>query len=65
MTDYSKCTLTDLREMSNKEFEEYVKWEYEMYVTNLKHNDDYIYYSEFYRETEAMIGRRSKSYTFN
>jgi len=65
MKDYSNYTLADFKSMSNKEFEEYVKAEYKAYITDLRHDDDYMIYNEFCRETEAMMGRQDKDSIFN
>ena len=65
MKDYSNYTLADFKSMSNKEFEQYVKAEYKTYIADLEHNDDYMTYNEFCRETEAMMGRQDKDSIFN
>ena len=65
MKDYSNYTLTDLKVMTNKEFEEYVKQEYKTYLDELRHEDDYMTYNEFYLETKAIVGRQDKDSIFN
>jgi aminopeptidase-like protein len=65
MKEYSNYTLTDLKVMTNKEFEKYVKQEYKIYIDELRHEDDYMTYNEFYLETKAMIGRQDKDNIFN
>lgn len=64
MKDYSKYTPADFQAMSNKEFDEFVKVEYEKYSSEIKHEDDYIPYNEFYTELSVMMGRQSNSRRF-
>jgi len=58
MKDYSTYTLSDFQVMPPKEFEEFVKHEYETYLNQIKHEDDYIPYSEFFTELSVMMGRQ-------
>jgi hypothetical protein len=51
--------------MSNKEFEEYTKQEYKVYLSQIRHEDDYFPYSEFFIEISAMAGRQDSVRRFN
>ena len=62
--DYSNYTIADFKAMSDKEFEEFVKHEYAAYNKELKHQEDYIPYSEYFSELSAMMGRSSSSRRF-
>jgi hypothetical protein len=65
MKDYSKYTLADFQAMSDKEFEKYAKQEYKIYLSQIKHEDDYFPYSEFFIEVSAMAGRQDSVRRFN
>jgi hypothetical protein len=65
MKDYSNYTRADFQAMSNKEFEEFVEHEYEIYLSQIKHEDDYIPYSEFFTELSVMMGRQDSVRRFN
>jgi hypothetical protein len=65
MKEYSNYTLTDLKVMTNKEFEKYVRLEYNMFLSDLKHEGDYMTYNEYYREMIAIMDRQDKDSIFN
>jgi hypothetical protein len=65
MKDYSSYTLADFQAMSDKEFEKYAKQEYKAYLSQIKHEDDYFPYSEFFIEISAMAGRQDSVRRFN
>lgn len=65
MKDYSSYTRADFQSMSNKEFEEYTKQEYKIYLSQIRHEDDYFPYSEFFIEISAMAGRQDSVRKFN
>jgi hypothetical protein len=65
MKDYSSYTRADFQAMSNMEFEKYAKQEYKTYISQIKHEDDYFPYSEFFLELSGMMGRQDNSYMFN
>lgn len=54
-----KPTLTELRAMSNEDFEQYVKAEYKIWKQFVTHEDDYMSYDEFYREVTGLVERQN------
>lgn len=63
--DYTNYTHEDFQAMSNSEFEAYAKLEHSSYLDDITSSEDYIEYGEYFRELEAIYGRRDKKYTFN
>jgi hypothetical protein len=60
MKDYSKFKISDFQALSDKEFEEYAKQSYKEYISQIKHEDDYFPYSEYFLELSGMMERNKR-----
>jgi hypothetical protein len=61
MKDYSKFKISDFQALSDKEFEEYAKQNYKTYLSQIRHEDDYFPYSEYFLELSGMMGRNKRN----
>ena len=50
-----------IKNMSAREFEAYAYKEWEKYMNGIKHNDDVIPYSEYYRELAYTLKKSIQS----
>ena len=60
MKDYSKFKISDFQALSDKEFEQYAKQSYKTYISQIKHEDDYFPYSEYFLELSGMMERNKR-----